>query len=222
MSCAGRVGEAVGADMFGEDALEIMDMLIRTMVRSCDECSDLSGYIAMARSVPYSKMLLRFTNTRGIIICIIASLVPIYLQEQELTATAAGIAGSSALERLGDVTLEYILPACGTIAKALGRRFEPYLTTVMGPVLVAANQDVGFSMEDADVDDTEGEVRRQRRVQYAINTAMCALCERGAARALPTPPWVIILSTVECDIECRLSMMKLPNCSLLWLTSVEG
>ena len=57
-----------------------------------------------------------------------------------------------------DAVFEYILPACARISKALGSQFEPYLSTVMVPLLAGATQDIKFSMEDANDDDVEGEI----------------------------------------------------------------
>lgn len=52
-----------------------------------------------------------------------------------------------------------MLPACARIAKAVGGvKFEQFLPYVMTPLLVGANQEIKFSMVDADEDDVEGEV----------------------------------------------------------------
>ena len=57
-----------------------------------------------------------------------------------------------------DVTFEYILPACARISSVLGAGFTQFLPFVMDPLLKGAMQEIQFSMVDADVDDTEGEV----------------------------------------------------------------
>jgi hypothetical protein len=54
-----------------------------------------------------------------------------------------------------DSTFEYILPACARISKALGASFEPFLNTVMEPLLRGANQTIQFSMVDANDDDED-------------------------------------------------------------------
>ncbi len=57
-----------------------------------------------------------------------------------------------------DVTFEYILPACTRIAKALKTQFSEFVPIVFEPLLAGARQEVNFSMEDVDDDETEGEV----------------------------------------------------------------
>lgn len=57
-----------------------------------------------------------------------------------------------------DIIFDYILPACARICKTLGGSFEPFLPFVMAPLLAGANQDIQFSLEDADDDEVEGEV----------------------------------------------------------------
>ena len=47
-------------------------------------------------------------------------------------------------------TFDFVLPACARIANALGAQFEPFLPTVMPPLLQAASQVTEFSMVDAD------------------------------------------------------------------------
>lgn len=57
-----------------------------------------------------------------------------------------------------DTTFEYILPACARISKALTTQFEPFLPTLMEPLLAGAKQEIQFSMVDAQEDDVDGEV----------------------------------------------------------------
>jgi hypothetical protein len=94
MECAAFIGDAVGVDLFANDAYEIMTTLI----------------------------------------------------------TAMGADANS------DSTFEYILPACARISKALGDKFEPFLPHIITPLLVGANQEIKFQMEDANEDDEEGDV----------------------------------------------------------------
>ena len=53
------------------------------------------------------------------------------------------------------ITFDYILPACARIAKALGNHFEPFIPLVMGPLLVGANVDIQFTMEDLSEEDED-------------------------------------------------------------------
>ncbi len=57
-----------------------------------------------------------------------------------------------------DFTFEYILPTCARISSALGAQFEPFLPTIMAPLLEGANQVISFSMTDAEADEADGEV----------------------------------------------------------------
>lgn len=93
MECAAFIGDAVGVDLFANDAYEIMTTLIHAMG-----------------------------------------------QDQN-----------------SDSTFEFILPACARISKALGEKFEPFLPHTIQPLLVGANQDINFHIEDANEDDEEGE-----------------------------------------------------------------
>lgn len=57
-----------------------------------------------------------------------------------------------------DSTFDYILPACARISRALTSQFEPFLPSLMEPLLAGAKQEIQFSMVDAEEEDVEGEV----------------------------------------------------------------
>lgn len=57
-----------------------------------------------------------------------------------------------------ETTFDYILPACARISKALGAQFEPFLPTVMDPLLKGAVQTIEFSMVDVDDEDADDDV----------------------------------------------------------------
>mmetsp|Transcript_38631 Transcript_38631/g.39326 ORF Transcript_38631/g.39326 Transcript_38631/m.39326 type:complete len:592 (-) Transcript_38631:23-1798(-) len=103
MEAAGLVGDAVGEEVFSNDALEIMQLLL----------SSLND---------------------------------------------------------GDIAYEYALPACARISKCLGAKFEPFLPMIIGPVLTGANQQIDFSMVDADEGEEEGDVVQDEEtgVQSAV------------------------------------------------------
>ena len=92
MECVGLVGEAVGDEIFAQDAQEVMEILLSAMGQSDD-----------------------------------------------------------------DATFDHILPACARISKTLGANFRPFLPLVMTPMLAGANQQISFSMVDAEEGDDEGE-----------------------------------------------------------------
>lgn len=47
--------------------------------------------------------------------------------------------------------------ACARISKTLQHNFEPYMEMVMAPLIQGATRNVDFSIEDAQLEDVEGE-----------------------------------------------------------------
>jgi len=61
------------------------------------------------------------------------------------------------MSRSSDVVFDSILPACASIAKALGDKFVQFLPFVMGPLLEGANRVIEFSMTNATEEEAAAE-----------------------------------------------------------------
>lgn len=87
------------------------------------------------------------------------------------------------------ITFDYVLPACVRIAKTLGgTAFEPFIPMVVTPLLVGANQDVQFRMEDVDdeeedMDQTNAEVRP---VPLSLPSHWMSACRVCSTTSRPT------------------------------------
>jgi hypothetical protein len=77
-----------------------------------------------------------------------------------ITAMNSEAAALGSKSGSGDITFDYILPACARMSKALEARFVPFLSLVMSPLIVGATQEIKFSMEDACEEDQGEDLQR--------------------------------------------------------------
>ena len=121
MESVGLLGEAVGAEGFAGDALEIMTTLIGAIVSFKGniplQCSSVGLYVYMRKTSIYSMHSLACNTDVHLNYILYANTYTILYQELDSDSSS-------------DLTFEYILPACARISHALESRFEPFLPLV--------------------------------------------------------------------------------------------